>query len=709
MTQKFRKRCTSIEIGSVIAGALMLVSCMPNDKPTGSRVKNETLQSNGSNQEGTPAPSEEVGESGVDVLNATPQLLQKAVARVLGFADIQGRSVTIFQDAQSSLFDSAMKKKSEVAGSAGEPIFYHTPVFFPDKPKMQILDEGKTLKVTLNNLITPELVRRAIVSKLQGSALMKFNPEAARVGVIPMDSVSGVLQAFGKDEGYPVTFTKDFSSAIFILPVKELPQDVYVRSEEDEEGSGGTIDPAALLEHFDFIKIHYKYYVQSFKEESCQVNIDDNYINNMFQDSSCPNLVKTPTQAEIETIAANASATNEAFKNIAPILKQVQKPITRCLAGKETEKIMQRASVQCTTHAQDVNGNNATGLNQKLRDFLEKTIVPVVSNARLGPDPAKWDAQAAASAVALFGDPNRFVSQLNEFNTNVLNEKDTTKRNASIDALKDFIQKIVDTSSSSYSGNSTSSGKGSSFGIGIGGFGGFGGGAANFGSSSGNANSNESYHSAFNYEAGQTFEDRVKQIDNFFRERGSNQELDTATGTLKLIPHVDINTAADVNRIKQAASGFSNNELGTIRGEKEELTMDLKKRTELKLGGTITCDGNTSMFTKNALEVEWFNSTRFLADISKLASERVPPNGCRSLSVGLFYDGASANRDLIPDIATLNVIVKSKEGARQPQQARSIIDLKASSSFSKQAKSAIFTIPEGVSSSFNIIVLEIGG
>ncbi len=126
-------------------------------------------------EEKTEVPAEE----------APTELLQKAVARVLAFVDVENKSVTIYQDAYSALFKTIARQKGEVPGTTPDPIFYFSPVVIADIPEMTLLPNGN-INISINNRYPPAAVRKLVEDKLS-ETLANFNLERNRVGLVPLE------------------------------------------------------------------------------------------------------------------------------------------------------------------------------------------------------------------------------------------------------------------------------------------------------------------------------------------------------------------------------------------------------------------------------------------------------------------------------------------------------------------------------------------
>lgn len=638
------------------------------------------------------------------VESAPTELLQKAVARVVAFVDVTGVNINIYQDAYSSLYQSGKK-----SGVSVEPILYYSPVFITDSFKLLQLSDTGELQITLKNKVTRELIRNLIVDK-GGKTLASFNADPNRVSVVPLDGVSGTIKAYGKT--YPVEISKDMLTAIVRIPVYEIPSELFKSPEgadsSDEYASNDKeIDGTALLESFDLFTISYKYWVQRYKEEQCSVNIDDSYINSMFQDTNCPAPKTPPSKTEVANLASKYGDKYPAIREIGGLMGQMTAPLNYCLIGQEASRLQQSATVSCTKSASDVNGNLDSGLSSQMKNFFSNAIDPLIADATIASD-GKWDAKAAAAVVALFGNPDAYNSQLTKFENGVLNETDKTKQTQAIEESKDFLQTLHEHGSKVANGNCAGQTKGkgggfSIFGVGLSGQ-----------SSSGSQNCNSVDNQSFQTDANQTLEERAKQFNEAFRDKDLQHEVQNVGGTLRLTPKLQILNQSDVNRIKQAAAAFSSNELGDIVVEPEEISAELNKRKEIFLQGQIVCNSVAKgAFQISAQQSEWWNSANFVTRLSNEASTVLAnTGGCgKGLQILMYYSNASANRDLVPDAITFNLTIRTSENATSPQQASGLLRVLATSSNSsgkKPASSPAFEVRAGSSDIFTRVEFKVG-
>lgn len=601
------------------------------------------------------------------VAGQTAELLQDSVARVLGFVDIYGKSVTVYQDAYSALYDNLGRQGAAGAGTISDPLFYYSPVFVPDTPQLLLLATGE-VQIIIDNLANAKNVRQKIASKLS-QTLNAYKINADKVTILPLEGVSGKLKAFARE--YTVDVQKDLSRVSVTIPKNDIPRNVLA----SVVSANGAWKSDALISYFTAMPITYNYYVQRFKEQDCHYNIDDSYMRDMFVSSeqACPNVL--PTLEAVQAQAAQSAFLNSLkplpgnkHTAIMEMVNKTKEPITACLGGQEKAKLQKKASVRCTKSATDVNGR-PTDFDAPLMSFLTKTIEPAIApQSRMDPDTlSSWDNAAVAAAVRMFGSPENYQSEIRSLNSEIQNAVDAKRDLVLTATQQNFLNKIAELGdhSEDISGSSQSRGFGGSFG-----FGGFGIGGNVQNSSSKFQQALRTAVRKFNdTEATQGSAGRTEVIDESF----GDHKLEEVNGTIRFIPSISISVKANIDKIQQAAGAMATTDLGNIVVEKKEISAQFSRREPLILNVNLVCEnaGADGAVLRNdftsAMEIDqadWYqlaSAANLWSALNANLKRKLRDVGCQKVLFQAYYTGVASNKNMVPDTVTLQAAALTPE------------------------------------------------
>jgi hypothetical protein len=556
-------------------------------------------------------PPQRVG----DVEKLPTTVLTKSVARVIGFADVGGRTVSIFQDAYSALFGALQGKKGGSGGPAPKPLVYYSPVFVAGKATYMLTDEGM-FRIVLPNVYTVEFVRSRVWDVLRGS-LEAIGATRESVSVLPFNKVKATLKALGGT--YEPQVASDLSRVTFELPKSKVPASL-------RDGSQLKVDPATgqptLIGFIDSLEFVYAYNVQKVNETACAFDFDRGFTQNMYIDSTCPKEVSDVS----ETSLAQFEASRPDWKNLGALVQRASVPITSCLAGSEVARTLRRASVSCTRSLQTSSGAR-DNLGDELYDFSKKTYETIIDNAKLTDNPSDWNVQSAAAAVAMFGSPERFAQELSDFNSNVLNRDIVSDTSTEWAQSSDFLETLSEFQSRKMEEERKASGGGGGFLFLIS----FGGGSK--------SNSNRSnLEEVFSKLSTVAKKDRAAFLNKQFAGDFLNHEIVDVGGTLKFYPRVTFHVKADVNKIDQAAQALNVADLGDIVTENDAFAGEFAPAREFAFQGMVRCGANEFSFSKPIAEIDWWSSASFFNDVNSRIAAGIPPAGCESVSVSFWHD-----------------------------------------------------------------------
>lgn len=646
-------------------------------------------------------------------LNSTPveeaigtELMQKSVARVLGFVDIGNTAQTVFQDTESSLYESIATKLSTPEGTAPDPIFYYSPVFIAGSPKLLPLPNGK-LNVTIPNLYTQQAIRETIQDDM-ADVLAAYNIRVEKIGLIPMENIKVRVKAFGNTYEDDVEMDNEFRTIVFNIPAADVPQLVIDELKQSADtGAPGEI----FLNYLSLITIDYDYFVQQYGKQECRMNVSSEDIRNMYMDQEgCP---PGPDQAEVDAalawVTANhankESAADSVNSKLAGILNR-SSVVTACAAAKEARKLQGAASVSCTKGGtRDSDQDGTTGYSPMVIDFLKNTIEPHFKSLIARPTESQnWDDQLIAATIQMFGSPERFKSTVEEINSEIQNKDVTELDNDYYDNVAWFSDQLrnydtynqADTYLDSqgrvinqaydqdYVNNIQTSTEQNSKGGGGGlnlGFGGFG---IGFGNSSGSANgkssgSNQTQYQQ-NYKASDEFkrdyqefhniaraasletdtnaEERTRQTSQYLYDMGYDHSIEKVGGQFNIFPRLNIAVRAEANRAEQFANRFATNELGNIVQETEQIPVQLKNSQDAELVIRFKCSASEASWTGTKAYLttyQWWRKDSFWKQISDAATEAILQGGCSFLAVKMWYRNAAFNTGMIPEVVDITV------------------------------------------------------
>jgi hypothetical protein len=622
-----------------------------------------------------------------DVRDAPTELLQKSVARVLGFTDMGTMPLTIYQDTQSALYESLASQEARPDGVVPDPIFYHSPVFAADVPKLLLLPDGY-VNVTIDNAFTQQSVRQVIGDKM-AEVLRLYKIAVERIGILPMENITAKVTAFGRD--YTVSaIDSQFRTMVFKIPQQDIPESVL--STLRTSSSGGQASQQ-FLANLSLITIGFDYYVQQYGQSECRLNVSDNDVSNVFMDQAgCPEEPSPETMsAAIATIAQKRgqSAAQSTQAKLDTLLNK-GRTVTACLAGKEASKLRGAASVSCTkggTRPEDQKSD--TQYPKIITDFLKTVIKPELAiELKQADTPSQWDSQVTAAVIRMFGDPERFASVVNKINSEI-NRNETTQKDDDYydqlgkwlytynnhdlftddDSFKDNTRRTID-SRNSEKGKSSSKGGGGGFGLNVAGFGGSIGGSSS--RSSGNYDKDENLKDEFraNVERFHKMmqevktaqvsdrEEKIKSVSNFLFENGVDVGIEEINGEWKVFPRLNIAVSTNVDRSDSEAQSYQTNDLGYIVRESDNVTVELKKTPAPQLVIKLQCSADAPAFTtvtRDLTQFEWWASQAFWAALSKDLSTRVAAANCSFIGVKMFYRQAEQKPSMLPDVVDLTV------------------------------------------------------
>jgi|GEM_PF-2731808 len=598
------------------------------------------------------------------------ELLQESIARVLGFVDIYGKNVNIYQDAYSALYDNLGRQAATGAGTVADPLFYFSPVFIPDTPEIVLLPTGE-LNINISNLATAKYVRGKIAAKLS-ETLKAYKINVDKINMLPLASATGQLKAFNRE--YPATVERDLTRISIVIPKSDIPKPILAMV----VAANGAIATSELLKAFSSLPITYRYYVQRYKEQDCHYNIDDTYIRKMFSDSSCaaPTDVKVESDADAAALVTKAAASgsntvppgvkqnlglSDKKSAVTDLVKLAKAPITACMKGEERKKLAQKASVRCTKSSTDVDGKTPKDYDAQMMNFLTKTIEPALATGRLNPDdPAAWDNQAMAAAIRLFGSPDEFRSELNKFNTELQNVVDSAGEANLSTSSKEFADIIEQNGKYTADSKAKSNSSGFNGSLGYGGFG-IGGGMSKASSSF-----NQAIADIVKKSQSTNAKEAARAAQDIFKNYGMDHQVDEVGGKLYFYPKFEVSVRADVDAAKAASTDFATNDLGNIVVEQKEMSVALSRREPLELRLRILCTapGETEpqeIVAKQVIEQsDWDSDTSANGVVGQLATnvklKLVTERNCREVRVFAFYVGSGNNKSLVPSSVPFNIL-----------------------------------------------------
>ncbi len=660
------------QLTSVLAATttlLTLAACSGGDRP---RTRTERPQAGvSSNAAAFTKP----------VLEAPTELMQKSVARVLGFTDVGDIALTIYQDTESALYESLAAQASRPDGVAPDPLFYHSPVFIAGSPKLLVLSSGD-LNVTIPNAFTQQAVRQVIGDNM-AEVLRVYKIAVEKVRILPMEDISAEVNAFGKK--YKVDAIDDqFRTIVFNIPSQDIPASVIEAIKTAQENQKGQI----FLDNLSLVTIQFNYFVQQYGSQECRLNVSDNDIRNMFMDQTgCPALPTTEQMtAGIAKIAEKRSpSAAQSTQQKLDTLLAAGNTVTTCLAGKEAAKLQAAASVSCTkggTRPEDQSKDNQ--YSPQVAEFLNKAILPQMEKKIAGADMSKWDDDVSAAVVRMFGDPERFAQTISNINSQISRNETLQKDDDYYDQFDKFLwtlknHDVLNTKSrakdkqsretdfeSSERGRSSSGSGG--FGIGIG--------PVSLGINGGSGNSSfrsseqakdefkrkvDEFHTLgreLNQAQGIDKESKLKKVSNFLFENGIDVGLEEIDGEFKVFPRLNIAVSTNVDRLNEFAQSFRTNDLGFIVEETENIPVQLTSSEPAELVVNIQCNAMLQAFVKISFpltQFQWWNSPKFWTELSKTLSARVATSQCNFLGVKMFYRNAEDNPAMVPKVLDLTV------------------------------------------------------
>ena len=585
------------------------------------------------------------------------RLLQDSIARVLGFVDVYGKSVTLYQDTYSALYDNLGRQASSAAGSVADPLFYYSPVFIPDTPKLLLLPSGE-LNVTIDNLATSTYIRKRIASKL-AVTLQVYKIDPNKINMLKLVRTSGKLNAFNKS--YDVNVDKDFGRLTVIIPKSDVPSGINSALKASPDGA---LFNKSFEQYFSSLPLTYAYYVQHFTEQECHFNIDDKYVRDMFSDSKCEvpnaNVVKEPGTEASVTNALNRTPGLTSFPGdkkaqVVDILNKTTNPITACMMANEKAELTQRASIKCTKQAKDTAGNK-TDFDAQINNFLATIAEPAIGTKRFDPySTANWDVQAVSAAIRLFESPEKFKSEMTSFNEELQNAIDDGAEKISSESTKNF--RDVMEQMGDFRDTSSGSSKESIVGGNLS-FGGFGGGLT---TGSGSTRFDKAISDVV--AMGQTTDaaNVEKKSQDIFKTYGMDHVVKKLDGKFYFYPSINVSVKANVDKVTKSAGNMSTTELGDIFVEEYESTVQLARREPLNLVFRLPCGDNAKSFTFRIEQADWFEDDApggFWDTANKRMTEYVKEAACPTFQIFAYYEGAAANPSLVPKSRMFSVIAR---------------------------------------------------
>ena len=578
------------------------------------------------------------------------EIMQKTVARIVGFVDVDGKNVNIYQDAYSVVYNTAQNQKGRDVNVDPNPIYYYTPLFSAQEPKILQLPTGE-LNITIANKQTPERVRGRIQYKA-AEGLKTYNITAASIGQVPLSEISATLQAFGKS--YDVEMANDLSTASLKIALADIPASLFSGT-----GDKKVVDAAkfnALFSDQSTLSISYRYYVQKFSNTTCGLNIDSDFINKMFTDdekcAKLPPLDKSsPTVAAILGKDPNSPLVQDPkFQGLEQLVASTSKVVGACLAATENKKLLARSSVRCVKPG-------GKDLSEDFKAFMDTVLKPVASTVanNYTADYPNWSKDMMVSAVKLFGSPENFRSEMNKFNDQFLNVNNKEARDVYMNDNSEFIKTINEHNkrTENTTGNSKSGGFGVSgpFGFGL--------------NASGGGTDFKSDISDATDIIHQTNDNtKIATANEFLKQKGYNHQIANSQGKYYFYPSFDIKMKADVSDVQDKSSSMTNIDLGDVVAEKETTSAVLKKRPEASMVLQIYCaDAGTTLNSSNAIsstaylnEAEWWKDAQFFEITTKDISDKISGLACGQVAIGGYFTGLvdakgaviKDNSDLLP-------------------------------------------------------------
>jgi len=654
------------------------------------------------------APDKPTKEKPTPVSEASTELLQKSVARVLGFTDVGGVALRIFQDTESALYETIAVQASTPTGTAPDPIFYYSPVFIAGSPKLLPLSTGE-LNVTIPNNFTQAAVRELISDKM-AVVLEAYKIKTERIGMIPMEGIKVTVKAFGNTYTDNVSMDNEFRTIVFKVPGADVPQ-LVLEALKASAGSSGQDPGLIFLDNISLIQIDFNYFVQQYGSQQCRMNVTTEDIRNMYMDQTgCP---PGPDETEVTEALAwvkqqkGESAADSVNSKLAAIMKQTS-AVTACLAGNEARKLQAAASVSCTkggTRDSDQKGQN--DFSPLVIDFLQKTIKPTLtSKVMKSTDVKTWDDELIAATIQMFGSPERFKSTIDGINSEIQNKNVTeldndyyNKAAAFSDTLKNYdtfnqadsyvdkqgrvINQEGGQSASTEAKSETqqnSKGGGGGFNVGFAGVG-LGAGSNDSRGNGSSSGSNSSQY-AQNYKASDDFKrdynefhniarsmsletdteasENVRQTSEYLYNMGFDHSIEKVNGKFNIFPKLNLSVKVDANRADEAAQSFKTNELGNIVVEDEQIPVQLKDIDPAKLIVKFQCNAGTTPAswpgtTATLSQYQWWNSDAFWKKLSDQGTLAVFEGGCSFLGVKMWYRNAAENPGMVPKVVDATV------------------------------------------------------
>lgn len=613
---------------------------------------------------------------------ASTELLQKSVARVLGFTDVGDIALTVFQDTESALYETLATQASTPSGTAPDPIFYYSPVFIAGSPKLMPLPSGE-LNVTMPNMYTQQAVRQ-VISDRMADVLAQYKIKVEKIGMLPMEGLKAEIKAFGKTYSDGVDMDAEFRTIVFKVPSADVPQTVIdaLKNSKDKNEAG-----LEFLDALSMITIKYEYYVQQYGSQQCRMNVSTEDIRNMFADQEgCP---PPPDQAKIaeglkfvnDTRPSAAASVNSKLA----ALMQAGSTVTACLAAKEARKLQAGMSVSCTkggTRSIDQE-KNGTGTNYSpmVTEFLAKTIEPSLKSEIAKADAATWSDEVMAAVIRMFGNPQEYAQIVDSINNEIQNKDVTELDNKYYNKVANFFYTMrnhdvtdqanskVDQSSGGSKSSQKAKGGGGGFNLNIPGNFGFGVGVGGSGSTA-NGNASEQFKRDYNefhklmrninnsVDSGSN--EAVTQTSQYLYNMGFDHGIEKVNGKFQIIPRINIAVRADTNKAEQYAQSMRTNDLGEIVREKENIPVQLQGPEPAELVVRIQCSPDPSPAswtgTKEYLtQFQWEQSAAFWNKLSDKVTAAVFQGGCSFLGVKMWYRNAERNMGMAPRVLDVTV------------------------------------------------------
>lgn len=642
----------------------------------------------------TPAAITQPTPTPVPVKQADVALLQKSVARVLGFTDIGGIALTVYQDSGSALYNNLAAQQATVEGVVGDPIFYHSPVFVADYPKLIALGDGR-IEVSINNLYTQEAVRRAINSDMS-NVLAAYKIELQKIGLIPVTDVSVNINAFGNDYKN-AELDEEFRTISFSLPSSDIPQYILksLGDSQNQQEAG-----QKFLEQLSSINISYGYFVQQYGQQQCQLNLGSNDVRDMYlNQDGCPQGPSTEEiteglewvrQQQGETAADSVNAKLASFMTASSV-------VTACAAGNEARKLQSRATVSCTKQGEE-------DFSPIVLDFLQSTIQPTLQSKRMKDlNPKNWDDDLMAAVIQMFGSPERFANEITDINSEIINKSideidndhynkvaklvDTLSNHDVFNQSANYIDKqgrlISNDLNQVYDNQVEASNRANSKG---------GGGGIDFStnrflglngntvSASGDTNfSNDTdyrqtvtatddfkrdyqeFHNIareMNLDTKTDATEEVRKTSEYLYNLGFDHSIEKVDGKWKIFPRLNIAVKASASRAEDFAQNVQTNELGDIVLQKDNFPAQLVTKEDARLVMKFKCDENSDSWTgvtKVLTQYRWWLDDGFWDSLKERASDAFLQGGCNYLAVKMWYRNAAENGGMVPSVLDLSI------------------------------------------------------